>query len=161
MYVRYDNIDFRTEPTATQQINQSPLSFRESKQPSDMADVLLSLKHAVVHPGQQLGTEKYENQQHMYHPQVLLSPTGYSSGICDQSFTQQPPMFPSMSVNVSMNMTMHGYHPNSTYPAAEVTCPQVSLKCSYWHSLKIKRLNCYSIKQFSVGSQSKYGTKSN
>ncbi|KAI4461917.1 zinc finger protein [Holotrichia oblita] len=117
---------YKTEVTAAQQINQSPLTFRETKQqPSDMADVLLSLKHAVVHPGQQINPEKYETQQPLYHPQVLLSPSGYTGGICEQSFAQQPAMFPSMSVNVSMNMTMHGYHPNSSYPTTEVTCPQV------------------------------------
>nr|XP_015838871.1 PREDICTED: glass isoform X2 [Tribolium castaneum] len=94
------------------------------KQPSsDMADVLLSLKHAVVHPGQS-PAEKYD-QQHLYHPQVLLSPGGYSGSLCDQGFAQQP-MFPSMSVNVSMNMTMHGYHPSSSYPANEISCPQWS-----------------------------------
>lgn len=86
-----------------------------------MADVLLSLKHAVVHPGQ---NDRYDPQQQLYHPQVLLSPSNYPGALCDQNFTQQP-MFPSMSVNVSMNMTMHGYHPNSNYPAAEITCPQV------------------------------------
>lgn len=83
------------------------------------------MKRAVVHPGQ-VSAEKYENQQHGYHSQVLLSPNGYSSGICEQSFPQQTPMFPSMSVNVSMNMTMHGYHPSGGYPTAEIQYPQVS-----------------------------------
>lgn len=104
------------------------------KQPtSDMADVLLSLKHAVVHPGQS-SSEKYDTQQQHYyhHPhQLLLSPTstgGYSAGgnLCDQAFSQQAPtIFPSMSVNVSMNMTMHGYHPNGNYPSGEIPCQQV------------------------------------
>lgn len=101
--------------------------FRSNKQSgSDMADVLLSLKDAVVHPGQS-PTEKYETQ-HVYHPQMLLSPGGYSGGFCEQTFSQQPPLFPSMSVNVSMNMTMHGYHPNNGcgYSAADIACPQVS-----------------------------------
>lgn len=107
---------------------QNPITIRDNKQPtSDMADVLLSLKHAVVHPGQ-TSSEKYDNQQHLYHPQVLLSPGGYSGSICEQQFGhQQTPMFPSMSVNVSMNMTMHGYHPTANYPAAEIQCPQVKL----------------------------------
>ncbi|KAJ8920250.1 hypothetical protein NQ315_011911 [Exocentrus adspersus] len=32
-----------------------------------------------------------------------------------------------MSVNVSMNMTMHGYHPNNAcgYPTTDISCPQV------------------------------------
>lgn len=92
-----------------------------------MADVLLSLKHAVVHPGQS-PTEKYDTQ-HLYHPQMLLSPGGYSGGFCDQTFGQQPTMFPSMSVNVSMNMTMHGYHPNNAcgYSTGDIGCPQVNL----------------------------------
>lgn len=101
--------------------------FREpNKQPSDVADVLLSLKHAVVHPGQS-PTDKFEAQH--YHPQMLLSPGGYSGGFCDQSFTQQAPMFPSMSVNVSMNMTMHGYHPNNGcgYSTTDLSCPQVKI----------------------------------
>lgn len=114
--------NFRTEDSTNN--NSSPF-IKENKAPtSDMADVLLSLKHAVVHPGQ---NERYDNQQQIYHPhQVLLSPGGYSGTLCEQSFPQQPPIFPSMSVNVSMNMTMHGYHPNHNYPSAEVTCPQVN-----------------------------------
>ncbi|KAK4875750.1 hypothetical protein RN001_012172 [Aquatica leii] len=110
---------FKTEESIQNQL----LLNKDTKAPTaDMADVLLSLKHAVVHPGQ---NERYEPQQQMYHPQVLLSPSGYPSSFCDQGFSQQPPMFPSMSVNVSMNMTMHGYHPNTNYPSAEITCPQV------------------------------------
>lgn len=116
----YQSFVFRTENAQVL----SPACARENKPTSDMADVLLSLKHAVVHPGQ---PERYDAQQQFYHPQVLLSPGGYP-GICDQNFAQhQAPMFPSMSVNVSMNMTMHGYHPNSNYPAAaEIACPQVT-----------------------------------
>lgn len=98
--------------------------YRDNNKPSsDVADVLLSLKHAVIHPGQS-PTEKYD-QQHLYHPQMLLSPGGYTSSLCDQSFAQQTPMFPSMSVNVSMNMTMHGYHPNTGYSTTDISCPQV------------------------------------
>ncbi|XP_018333088.1 protein glass isoform X2 [Agrilus planipennis] len=99
------------------------MSFRETKPSSgDVADVLLSLKHAVVHPEQ-------EQQQQIYHPQVLMSPNNCPGTFCDQSFAQQPsaPVFPSMSVNVSMNMTMHGYHPAAAaYPTTtEITYPQV------------------------------------
>lgn len=69
-----------------------------------------------------------------------MSPSSYATTFCDQSgmFTSAnggcqghqgtgtSPMFPSMSVNVSMNMTMHGYPP--PYPDSiqhQVTCPQV------------------------------------
>ncbi|XP_019881819.2 protein glass isoform X2 [Aethina tumida] len=130
---------YKTEPCGTFQ-TQPPLIFRENKQPGDVADVLLSLKHAVVHPDQtsrqsdhqqlhqQLQQQQQQQQHHqhqqLYHPQMLLSPAG-GGGYCDQPFPQQ--MFPSMSVNVSMNMTMHGYHPNSHgyHPAADISCPQV------------------------------------
>ncbi|CAG9857497.1 unnamed protein product [Phyllotreta striolata] len=125
------NGNYKLEPSMQNQ----PLAFRDQmKQPGgpDVADVLLSLKHAVVHPGvgHQNAVDKFEagHHQHVYHPQVLLSPNGYPSAICgDQPFVQQPPVFPSMSVNVSMNMTMHGYHPNNAcgYPSAEISCPQL------------------------------------
>ncbi|KAL3266295.1 hypothetical protein HHI36_010475 [Cryptolaemus montrouzieri] len=99
----------------------------------DVADVLLSLKHAVVHP--------HQDQQALYHhPQVLLSPSSaaYSSatnGFCDSFSTSQQAspatLFPSMSVNVSMNMTMHppGYHgvpgPSTSSYQSVAECPQV------------------------------------
>ncbi|CAG9836320.1 unnamed protein product [Diabrotica balteata] len=108
------------------QQNQASLVFREQKQPGpDVTDVLLSLKHAVVHSGQS-PNEKYETQ-HVYHPQMLLSPGGYSSGGFEQALTHQTSMFPSMSVNVSMNMTMHGYHPNNncSYSSTDISCPQL------------------------------------
>ncbi|KAK9870317.1 hypothetical protein WA026_006403 [Henosepilachna vigintioctopunctata] len=99
----------------------------------DLADVLLSLKHAVVHPHQ-------EQQTIYHHPQVLLSPGGASypaasAGFSDSfGISQQNPqaaIFPSMSVNVSMNMTMHppGYHatPGPTVSGYQTSseCPQV------------------------------------
>lgn len=117
---------FRTEPV-NQVVNHQPsITIRETKQPpADVADVLLSLKHAVVHPGQQIAADKYDAQQHLYHPQVLLSPNAYAPALCDQQCPQQAPMFPSMSVNVSMNMTMHGYHPSQNYSTTEMTYPQV------------------------------------
>ncbi|KAF7279167.1 protein glass-like [Rhynchophorus ferrugineus] len=116
---------YKSEPGSQAQ---NPLLFRDQKQQgSDVADVLLSLKHAVVHPGQS-PNDKYDAQQHLYHPQMLLSPGGYSgSGLCEQNFGigQQTPIFPSMSVNVSMNMTMHSYHhPNAGYNS-DIACPQV------------------------------------
>lgn len=126
LYYLLCSFSFRTEQCIQ---NQPTITIRENKQPSsDMADVLLSLKRAVVHPGQAT-SEKYENhQQHNYHhAPVLLSPNGYSGSICEQSFPQQAPMFPSMSVNVSMNMTMHGYHPSGGYPTTEIQYPQVLL----------------------------------
>lgn len=119
--------------------------FRDQKQPSsDVADVLLSLKHAVVHPGQS-PTDKYESQQHLYHPQMLLSPGGYTAGnLCDQNFglSQQTPIFPSMSVNVSMNMTMHGYHPNAGY-SSDLSCPQVSFYCFLFFLCRYKGMTIF------------------
>ncbi|XP_057658954.1 protein glass-like [Diorhabda carinulata] len=117
-----NNGNYKIEPSIANQT--TPLVFRDQKQQGpDVADVLLSLKHAVVHPGQ-TSNDKYETQ-HVYHPQMLLSPGGYTGGICEQTFSQQPPVFPSMSVNVSMNMTMHGYHPNNNcgYTPTEISCP--------------------------------------
>ncbi|XP_072385889.1 protein glass-like [Diabrotica undecimpunctata] len=115
--------NYKIEPSIQ---NQASLVFREQKQPGpDVTDVLLSLKHAVVHSGQS-PNEKYETQ-HVYHPQMLLSPGGYTSGGFEQALTHQTSMFPSMSVNVSMNMTMHGYHPNNncSYSSTDISCPQL------------------------------------
>ncbi|XP_060528330.1 protein glass-like [Cylas formicarius] len=106
--------------------NQNPLLYRDNKQPtSDVADVLLSLKHAVVYPSP---TEKCDSQPHVCHSQVLLSPSGYAgSSLYDQNYglPQQPSIFPSMSVNVSMNMTMHGYHPNTGYSPPDLPTTHV------------------------------------
>ncbi|XP_045480208.1 protein glass [Harmonia axyridis] len=134
---------YKTEPCGDPSSPSSTSSylFREGGKQSnpmqacgggDVADVLLSLKHAVVHP--------HQDQQTLYHPQVLLSPNSgayppTSNSFCDSfSATQQTSpaaLFPSMSVNVSMNMTMHppGYHA-STGPAVPgyqtiADCPQV------------------------------------
>ncbi|CAH0555877.1 unnamed protein product [Brassicogethes aeneus] len=120
---------YKTESQGTYQNQPSQLIFRENKPTGDVADVLLSLKHAVVHPGQS-PSDKYESQQNLHHSQMLLSPGSAYGGICDQAFAQQTPMFPSMSVNVSMNMTMHGYHPNSGYPSGDIACPQVQWSAS-------------------------------
>ncbi|XP_047111978.1 protein glass-like [Schistocerca piceifrons] len=126
----------------------SPAAYKTEKQPHDMADVLLSLKHAVVHPGQvgggplspglpaetvTRGARRVLCPQEAFDRCCLFSPSdasfscrqmlspggGYGgSQFCEQNgFCQATPapqqhnMFPSMSVNVSMNMTMHGYPP--------------------------------------------------
>ncbi|XP_059489652.1 protein glass [Neocloeon triangulifer] len=123
----------------------------------DMADVLLSLKHAVVHPGQlcpsgpmspnafaapypslqqqshqipsaQLSYTVHPHHQMMsptggYGGQYCTDPSGYSSVPQQQQQNTQhssATMFPSMSVNVSMNMTM-GYN----VPDHQMACPQM------------------------------------
>lgn len=59
----------------------------------------------------------------------MVSPGGnygtpqFSCG--EQPPYHQPPLFPSMSVNVSMNMTMHGYPNMGENLQHQVTCPQV------------------------------------
>nr|CAD7606893.1 unnamed protein product [Timema genevievae] len=149
----------------------------KEKQPHDVADVLLSLKHAVVHPdqmspnfssytsgGQQCGQASYQvpsaslsytvhpHQTVMFVPPLqcctllqMMSPGGgygssqYCTGPQDQAamFVPAPVtpsqhtlhaqhnMFPSMSVNVSMNMTMHGYPPTMDNLQHQMTCPQM------------------------------------
>ncbi|CAB3380710.1 protein glass isoform X2 [Cloeon dipterum] len=125
----------------------------------DMADVLLSLKHAVVHPGQlapagslspnsfaspypslqqtshQLPSAQLSYTVHPHHQMMsptggygsqycTSDPTGYGSTPQQQSQNTQhssASMFPSMSVNVSMNMTM-GYNVPDHQMAA---CPQM------------------------------------
>ncbi|KAJ4450753.1 hypothetical protein ANN_02183 [Periplaneta americana] len=142
-----------------------------------MADVLLSLKHAVVHPGQTGGQlspcsnfagsygagqqcaaqGSYQGPSaslsYTVHPhQVRTRPDDvahggygtpqYCTGAQDQGgmfatsaapgaqtpgqHAQHHNMFPSMSVNVSMNMTMHGYPANMTDNLQhQMTCPQM------------------------------------
>ncbi|XP_075210382.1 uncharacterized protein LOC142317720 [Lycorma delicatula] len=131
------------------------------QQPNDMADVLLSLKHAVVHPGQAgqlsppgyggsyttMGTQPPQCGQpqaslsytvHPHQMAVSMSPgsnSGYGNSqyVCPETaaatgttpqMTTGSYQFPSMSVNVSMNMTMHGYPPCSVPPMHE-QIPQV------------------------------------
>lgn len=117
-----------------------------------MADVLLSLKHAVLKPSPDPQQQMHSQNQSSYghhpqqaslsytvHPQMLCSPnhqsqmqpTNYPSngggyGYMDSPCSGQhpPPMYPSMSVNVSMNMTMHGYGAEASVP---MQCSQVSL----------------------------------
>lgn len=110
-----------------------------------MADVLLSLKHAVLRtspdPQQMQGQgQNYNHPQaslsYTVHPQILVSPThqsqqqnsqyssiGYYENQCNGQHAPPPPIYPSMSVNVSMNMTMHGYGADGSVP---MQCSQVN-----------------------------------
>lgn len=116
--------------------------FRSERQPHDMADVLLSLKHAVLKTDpdpQQLHaqSQSYGHPQaslsYTVHPQMLVSPSHQSqmansnytpSGYYDAPCGQHPTtIYPSMSVNVSMNMTMHGYGAEASVP---MQCSQVT-----------------------------------
>ncbi|KAI5714012.1 hypothetical protein M8J76_009517 [Diaphorina citri] len=118
------------------------------KPPHDVADVLLSLKHAVVHPGQmtpppygdpgapyQVGApQQFPTASLSYtvhpHQMVSVSPNGTNYGPGQYGCTMdgqwsghhQTTMFPAMSVNVSMNMTMHPTYPNTMDP---MTCGQM------------------------------------
>ncbi|GAB0100628.1 hypothetical protein DMENIID0001_166920 [Sergentomyia squamirostris] len=102
-------------------------SYSRNERPThDMADVLLSLKHAVLKPSpdiqpHQLSPQAFSNPSLAYtvHPSVQTNtpssgnygPTGYYESTCNQHASS---MYPSMSVNVSMNMTMHGYGSDSS-----------------------------------------------
>ena len=123
------------------------LQSRSERPTHDMADVLLSLKHAVLKPSpdpQQMHSQSQSyghshpqaSLSYTVHPQMLVSPNhqaqgqssayGQSNAVyydspCGQS--HPPPMYPSMSVNVSMNMTMHGYGAEATVP---MQCSQVN-----------------------------------
>ncbi|KAJ2940049.1 hypothetical protein O0L34_g14083 [Tuta absoluta] len=88
----------------------------------EAADVLLSLKHAVVH-----GDCSSEA-----HPQMMVNGSG---GYPYYEHYGGTPLFPTMSVNVSMNMTMHGCPPdqlcsqvqwnqNAATPSVNVVYPQ-------------------------------------
>uniref|UniRef100_A0A182JYN8 Uncharacterized protein n=1 Tax=Anopheles christyi TaxID=43041 RepID=A0A182JYN8_9DIPT len=122
-------------------------SYNRPERPThDVADVLLSLKHAVlkqspdpppIGQGQNFATPQ-ASLSYTVHPQMLLSPAShhghgshahynqmpsqtagpYSTNYYDSSCAQHsaPPMYPSMSVNVSMNMTMHGYGAEASVP---------------------------------------------
>lgn len=114
---------------------------RPERPTHDVADVLLSLKHAVLKPSPD--PQQMQNQSQNYaspqaslsytvHPQMLVSPSHQSQNQCStysptnyyESPCSQhaPPMYPSMSVNVSMNMTMHGYGADGSVP----------MQCSQW-----------------------------
>ncbi|XP_039440103.1 protein glass-like isoform X1 [Culex pipiens pallens] len=126
---------------------------RPERPTHDVADVLLSLKHAVLKQSPdlpQMGPvspvsaspvssfaavppHQASLSYTVHHPQMLLSPVGHNSHYSSQAQSQNgaaavgsaaypsnyyetscaqhsgPPLYPSMSVNVSMNMTMHGY----------------------------------------------------
>lgn len=119
------------------------LYLQRTERPShDMADVLLSLKHAVLKPSpdpHQMQSQNYNHPQaslsYTVHPQILMSPTqsqaqtsnynsmNYYENQCSgqHQHVSPPSMYPSMSVNVSMNMTMHGYG-SDTVP---MQCSQV------------------------------------
>lgn len=127
-------------------------SYPRPERPThDVADVLLSLKNAVLKPGaeshschqsnslqsaQNYGTSPNGLSYTVHHPQILLSPSphhhyyqchqnqaqnGYASNGYYESGSScaAHQHYPSMSVNVSMNMTMHGY---SEGPCAQVSC---------------------------------------
>lgn len=125
-------------------------NYRPERPTHDVADVLLSLKNAVLKPGeshschqsssqpsQNYGTSPNGLSYTVHHPQILLSPSPHHHYYqCHQNPAQNsygsngyydPPAsctahqhYPSMSLNVSMNMTMHGYN--------EPPCSQASFK---------------------------------
>lgn len=89
----------------------------------EAADVLLSLKHAVVHG---------DCAADAVHPQMMVNGGG---GYPYYEHYGGAPLFPTMSVNVSMNMTMHGCPPdqlcsqvqwnqNTSAPSVNVVYPQ-------------------------------------
>ncbi|KAL7020616.1 hypothetical protein ACKWTF_011591 [Chironomus riparius] len=115
---------------------------RPERPTHDVADVLLSLKNAVLKPNAESypchQTNQLQSPQSPYgasytvhHPQILLSPSSHHHYYqCHQNQSQSsyntnngyydptcPGHYPSMSVNVSMNMTMHGY-------PSDVSCSQ-------------------------------------
>lgn len=121
-------------------------SFKSERAGHDVADVLLSLKHSGVIKPQESLANQYTNNQNNYqtpqaslsytvHPQMLVSPQSsqgqnvppfsasnyYEPSGCS---VQHPPLYPSMSVNVSMNMTMHGY-PGGNGPEVPMQCSQM------------------------------------
>lgn len=118
-----------------------------------MADVLLSLKNAVLKPSpeqhgchqsnssqssQNYGSNSNSLSYTVHHPQILLSPSshhhyyqchqnqaqnGYASNYYDSSASCAGHPYPSMSVNVSMNMTMHGYGSDNGLSCSQVGIP--------------------------------------
>lgn len=125
-------------------------SYNRPERPThDVADVLLSLKNAVLKPNAEShgchqtssipSAQNYGNSSNglsytVHHPQILLSPSShhhyyqchqnqaqnnnYSNGYYDTAPSCSAHQhYPAMSVNVSMNMTMHGY--------GEAPCSQV------------------------------------
>ncbi|XP_039299721.1 protein glass [Nilaparvata lugens] len=141
-----DCCDCRSEMGVGGMVDCKQQQHQQHQQGDMAADVLLSLKHAVVHPSAGGLQSPGGSHHHHYaappppppsqaslsytvHPHqmaVSMSPGGGGGCYgaqggaqfgCDQMspMAQAPPappyQFPSMSVNVSMNMTMHGYPP--------------------------------------------------
>jgi len=134
---------------------------RPERPTHDVADVLLSLKNAVLKPGaeshpchqpnalqtsQNYGSPSNGSLSYTVHPQILLSPNHHhyyqchpnqaaqNSYAANNYYDSPPPCathphYPSMSLNVSMNMTMHGYGEG---PCSQVdNCPDDSVKNRY------------------------------
>jgi hypothetical protein len=86
----------------------------------------------MMSPGGGYGTSQYctgtQDQSSMFG-------AGTAAGV--QPTAQHHNMFPSMSVNVSMNMTMHGYPANMPDNIQhQMTCPQVRKPghlLTFWH----------------------------
>lgn len=127
----------------------STANYNRPERPThDVADVLLSLKNAVLkpnadihpchqsnalQPSQNYGSNSNGMSYTVHHPQILMSPPHHHYYQCHQNQAQNGyasngyydspsscathQHYPSMSVNVSMNMTMHGY---SEGPCAQV-----------------------------------------
>lgn len=111
-------------------------SYKTERPSHDMTDVLLSLKRAVLKPSpepQQMHcqSQNYGSPQaslsYTVHPhQMILSPnhqhqsqgaSTYQGGYYEsQCIPHSSSLYPSMSVNVSMNMTMHGYGSDGNLP---------------------------------------------
>lgn len=112
-------------------------SYKTERPSHDMTDVLLSLKRAVLKSSpdpQQMHcqSQNYGSPQaslsYTVHPhQMILSPnhqhpsqgapTYHQGGYYEsQCIPHSSSLYPSMSVNVSMNMTMHGYGSDGNLP---------------------------------------------
>lgn len=116
---------------------------RSEKPTHDMVDVLLSLKHAVlksspepqpIHGQNSSFSAPQASLSYTVHPQMLVSSNhqsqttngpyvsqSYYDSTCNQHTSSS--IYPSMSVNVSMNMTMHGYGTDSS--SVPMQCSQV------------------------------------
>ncbi|XP_066989278.1 protein glass-like [Macrobrachium rosenbergii] len=91
-----------------------------------MADVLLSLKHAVVHPHQTLPSMMGGmGAGSCYTTSGYQDPSSYAS-----SAPPPPHVFPAMSVNVSMNMTMGVSNVNMGYSPEQSLQHQWSTGCA-------------------------------
>ncbi|XP_050736773.1 protein glass-like isoform X2 [Eriocheir sinensis] len=105
--------------------NREASSMLGKEKGDHMADVLLSLKHAVVHPHQTLpsmmggmgGGGCYSTAGYQETPNAYSSPA------------PPPHVFPAMSVNVSMNMTMGVSNVNMGYSPDQSLQHQWSTGC--------------------------------